>query len=80
MLKRFLKLFTNRKQWVRQIAVAGLSGGVAWFIGDSVVEGGGVVAAIVSTLSIRISLHKSIREGFGQIVGCLLYTSDAADE
>ena len=69
MLKQFLKLFTNRKQWVRQIAVAGLSGGVAWFIGDSVVEGGGVVAAIVSTLSIRISLHKSIREGFGQIVG-----------
>ena len=69
MLKRFLKLFTNRKLWVRQIAVAGLSGGVAWFIGDSVVEGGGVVAAIVSTLSIRISLHKSIREGFGQIVG-----------
>ena len=69
MLNRFLKLFTNRKQWVRQIAVAGLSGGVAWFIGDSVVEGGGVVAAIVSTLSIRISLHKSIREGFGQIIG-----------
>jgi uncharacterized membrane protein YccC len=69
MLKRFLKLFTNRKLWVRQIAIAGLSGGVAWFIGDSVVEGGGVVAAIVSTLSIRISLHKSIREGFGQIIG-----------
>lgn len=69
MVKRFIKLFTDRRQWVRQIAVAGLSGGVAWFIGDSVVEGGGVVAAIVSTLSIRISLHKSIREGFGQIVG-----------
>lgn len=69
MFKRFIKLFTDRRQWVRQIAVAGLSGGVAWFIGDSVVEGGGVVAAIVSTLSIRISLHKSIREGFGQIVG-----------
>lgn len=69
MFKRFIKLFTDRKQWVRQIAVAGLSGGVAWFIGDSVVEGGGVVAAIVSTLSIRISLHKSIREGFGQIIG-----------
>lgn len=69
MLKRILKLFADRRLWVRQIAVAGLSGGVAWFIGDSVVEGGGVVAAIVSTLSIRISLHKSIREGFGQIVG-----------
>ena len=69
MIKRLIKLFTDRKQWVRQIAVAGLSGGVAWFIGDSVVDGGGVVAAIVSTLSIRISLHKSIREGFGQIIG-----------
>jgi hypothetical protein len=49
--------------------VAGLSGGVAWYLGDLVVDGGGVVAAIVSTLSIRISLHKSLREGFGQIVG-----------
>ena len=69
MLKRFFRLFSDRKQWVRQIAVAGLSGGVAWYLGDQVVDGGGVVAAIVSTLSIRISLHKSLREGFGQIVG-----------
>lgn len=69
MLKRAIKLFTDRKLWVRQILVAGLSGGVAWFFGDLLVDGGGVVAAIVSTLSIRISLHKSIREGFGQIVG-----------
>ena len=69
MLKKFIRLFSDRKQWVRQIAIAGLSGGVAWYLGDQVVEGGGVVAAIVSTLSIRISLHKSLREGFGQIVG-----------
>jgi hypothetical protein len=69
LIRRFIKLFTDRKYWVRQILVAGLSGGVAWFIGNAVVEGGGIVAAIVSTLSIRISLHKSIREGFGQIVG-----------
>mgnify|MGYP003332911233 FL=1 len=69
MVTRICKLFSDRKYWVRQILVAGLSGGVAWFIGDAVVQGGGVVAAIVSTLSIRISLHKSIREGFGQIVG-----------
>ena len=69
MVTRIRKLFSDRKYWVRQILVAGLSGGVAWIIGDAVVEGGGVVAAIVSTLSIRISLHKSIREGFGQIVG-----------
>jgi hypothetical protein len=69
MFKRLIKLFTDRKYWVRQIAIAGLSGGVAWYLGDQIIEDGGVVAAIVSTLSIRISLHKSLREGFGQIVG-----------
>ena len=69
MLKRFFTLFTDRKMWVRQIVVAAVSGSVAWFVGDLLVPHGGVVAAIVSTLSIRISLHKSLREGFGQIVG-----------
>ena len=69
MLRRIVKLFTDRKIWVRQIFVAGVSGAVAWFVGDLLVPNGGVVAAIVSTLSIRISLHKSLREGFGQIVG-----------
>jgi len=69
MLKRIVKLFADRKIWVRQIVVAGISGSIAWFVGDTFVPHGGVVAAIVSTLSIRISLHKSLREGFGQIVG-----------
>jgi Aromatic acid exporter family member 1 len=69
MFKRIVKLFTDRKIWVRQIFVAGVAGAVAWFVGDALVPNGGVVAAIVSTLSIRISLHKSLREGFGQIVG-----------
>ena len=77
MLKRAIKLFTDRRLWVRQILIAGLSGGVAWFLGDLLVDGGGVVAAIVSTLSIRISLHKSIREGFGQIVGTAIGASTA---
>jgi len=69
MFKKFYYLFKNRKNWVRQIGVAGLAGGVSWFVGDLLIEDGGVVAAIVCTLSIRISLHKSMREGFGQIVG-----------
>ena len=69
MFRKFINLFKNRKNWVRQIIVAGISGGVSWFVGDSLINNGGVVAAIVSTLSIRISLHKSMREGFGQIVG-----------
>ena len=69
MLRKIVNLFKNRKNWVRQILVAGLAGGVSWFVGDLLIEDGGVVAAIVCTLSIRISLHKSMREGFGQIVG-----------
>jgi uncharacterized membrane protein YgaE (UPF0421/DUF939 family) len=69
MWKKLKKLFADRRVWVRQILVAGLAGAVAWQVGDLLVEGGGVVAAIVCTLSIRISLHKSVREGFGQIVG-----------
>ena len=68
-MRRIIKLFVDRKYWVRQVIVAGLSGGVAWVLGAQIVEGGGVVAAIVSTLSIRISMHKSLREGFGQIIG-----------
>ena len=62
-------LFADRRVWVRQIAVAGLAGAVSWQVGDLLITDGGVVAAIVCSLSIRVSLHKSIREGFGQIVG-----------
>lgn len=69
MWRKFIKLFVDRKVWVRQILVAGLAGSVAWQVGDILIQDGGVVAAIVCSLSIRISLHKSVREGFGQIVG-----------
>ena len=69
MWKKIKKLFADRRVWVRQILVAGLAGATAWQVGDLLIEDGGVVAAIICTLSIRISLHKSVREGFGQIVG-----------
>jgi uncharacterized membrane protein YgaE (UPF0421/DUF939 family) len=65
----FIKLFTNRRTWVRQIIVASLASTTAWLIGDYLVFNGGLVAAIVCALSIRISLYKSVREGLGQIVG-----------
>jgi len=77
MWKTIKKLFADRSVWVRQILVAGLAGSVAWQVGDLVIEDGGVVAAIVCTLSIRISLHKSVREGFGQIVGTAIGASVA---
>ncbi len=66
---KYKKLFTDRHIWVRQILVAGIAGAMAWLVGDLLILNGGLVAAIVCTLSIRISLHKSVREGFGQIVG-----------
>ena len=55
--------------WYRQIFVASLAGGTAWLIGNQLGGRGGIVAAIVCTLTIRISLHRSLREGFGQILG-----------
>jgi hypothetical protein len=66
---RVVALFTNRKIWVRQIVVASLAAGAAWLVGEQAFKGGGLVAAIVCSLSIRISLYKSVREGFGQILG-----------
>ena len=69
MLKKILKLFTDRRIWVRQITVSGLAGATAWLVGDALVHNGGLVAAIICSLSIRISRYKSIREGFGQILG-----------
>jgi len=65
----FISLFSNRRTWVRQITVAAIASATAWVIGDQVVFSGGLVAAIVCALSIRISLYKSVREGLGQIVG-----------
>lgn len=72
-MKRFVnwivRLFSYRRSWVRQITVAAVASASAWVIGDNLVLNGGLVAAIVCALSIRISLYKSIREGLGQIVG-----------
>lgn len=68
-ISRVVALFTNRKIWVRQIVVASLAAGAAWLVGEQAFDGGGLVAAIVCSLSIRISLYKSVREGLGQILG-----------
>ena len=77
LLRRTIKLFTDRRVWVRQIAVASAACGTAWLVGNTTINSGGVVAAIVCALSIRISLYKSVREGFGQIVGTAIGASVA---
>ncbi|MEI8223004.1 MAG: FUSC family protein [Actinomycetes bacterium] len=68
-IRKALKPFLDRKIWLRQITVAAIASATAWLVGDSVLHHGGVVAAIVCSLTIRISIHKSVREGFGQIIG-----------
>ena len=75
--RKIIKLFTDRRVWVRQISVAAVASGTAWIIGGVFINGGGVVAAIVCALSIRISLYKSAREGFGQIIGTAIGASVA---
>jgi uncharacterized membrane protein YgaE (UPF0421/DUF939 family) len=75
--RKTIKLFTDRRAWVRQITVASAASASAWLIGDTLIKSGGLVAAIVCALSIRISLYKSVREGFGQIVGTAIGASVA---
>jgi uncharacterized membrane protein YgaE (UPF0421/DUF939 family) len=69
MFEKFKKAVIKRKNWIRQITVASVAAGIAWFVGNRIINNGGLVAAIVCVLSIRVSLYKSIREGFGQIIG-----------
>ena len=69
MIKYLLNSFKTRKNWIRQVAVAAVASATAWVIGDRLITKGGLVAAIVCALSIRVSLYKSVREGLGQIIG-----------
>ena len=74
---KFINLFVKRKAWIRRVIVASLASATAWIVGDQLVPNGGLVAAIVCALSIRISLYKSVREGFGQIIGTAIGASVA---
>lgn len=66
---KFIRLFTDRRAWVQQIVVTAGAAATAWQVGDLAFKNGGLVAAIVASLTVRISVHKSAREGFGQILG-----------
>jgi len=36
--KKLIKLFVDRKTWVRQIFVAALASGIAWQVGDFLIK------------------------------------------
>lgn len=66
---RLVRLFADRRAWVQQVVVTAIAGALAWQIGDALVPHGGVTAAIAAAITVQMSLHKSMREGFGQILG-----------
>ena len=80
MRKKVTKIFDpfiRRKAWIRKVLVASAAAATSWIIGDQLIPNGGLVAAIVCALSIRISIYKSVREGFGQLIGTAIGASIA---
>lgn len=67
--RKFIDPFVKRRAWIQHVLVTAIAGSVAWLAGNHFVPNGGLVAAIAATLTVRISLNKSIREGLGQLLG-----------
>jgi hypothetical protein len=68
-LERLFQQFVVRWYWIQQVLVTSVAAALAWEAGDKAFTNGGLVAAVVASLTVRSSLHKSAREGVGQIVG-----------
>ena len=68
-LQRLIQQFVLRWYWIQQVLVTAVAAAIAWQAGDRAFTNGGLVAAVVASLTVRSSLHKSAREGLGQIVG-----------
>ena len=66
---RLAQQFVLRWYWIQQVLVTSIAAAIAWQVGDKAFTNGGLVAAVVASLTVRSSLHKSTREGLGQIVG-----------
>jgi len=59
----------KRRAWIQRVLVTAIAASLAWIVGNHFVPNGALVAAIAATLSVRISLNKSISDGFGQLLG-----------
>jgi uncharacterized membrane protein YgaE (UPF0421/DUF939 family) len=59
----------KRRAWIQRVLVTAVAASIAWVLGNHFVPNGGLVAAIAATLSVRMSLNKSISDGFGQLLG-----------
>lgn len=63
--------------WIQRVLVTAIAASVSWLAGNAALPNGGLVAAIVATLTVRISLNKSIREGMGQLLGTAIGVATA---
>ncbi len=63
--------------WIQRVLVTAVAASISWLLGNQVLPNGGLVAAIVATLTVRISLNKSIREGVGQLLGTAIGVATA---
>ena len=68
-LDLFIQQFVLRWYWIQQVLVTAVAASIAWQVGDGLFKNGGLVTAIVATLTVSSSIHKSTREGIGQVVG-----------
>ncbi len=66
---RLIGPLVKRRAWIQHVLVTAVAASVAWLVGNHYVPNGGLVASIAATLTVRISLNKSIREGLGQLLG-----------
>lgn len=67
--RKLIDPFLTRRAWIQRVIVTATAASIAWVAGNHFVLNGGLVAAIAATLSVRISLNKSISDGFGQLLG-----------
>lgn len=67
--RKLTEPFIKRREWIQRVLATAIAASISWIAGNYFVPNGGLVAAIAATLTVRISLNKSIREGFGQLLG-----------
>jgi uncharacterized membrane protein YgaE (UPF0421/DUF939 family) len=67
--RKLVDPFLKRRAWIQRVLITAIAASISWIAGNHFVLNGGLVAAIAATLSVRISLNKSIRDGFGQLLG-----------
>ena len=62
----------KNRVFIQRIVVSTSATMLSWFLGELISNGSGIVAAIVTIITLRISLQASISEAFTQIIGTAL--------